>query len=299
MTGARRWCWLAVAAAVAAAGCSSDAIPGEEDAGAAEPSRAAASGPSPGALAREVAAARDRALAYADSIEHELRGVKTLSWRERRALTRDVNRTQIARARAMGVRAGTDQRLKELVASGRLVPLKDSTSYWVVRKLTASAPYVTPDTRAMLQEIGRRFHARLDSLDLPLFRMEVTSVTRTKDDQAGLRRRNANASKIVSAHEFGTTLDVSHLHFSAPAEPVPAGREPATRSLGPVVDSIYAAAMDSVADRRAANLGAILGRVIREMREEGKLMVMRERYQAVYHMTVAKHFREPEAAAAE
>jgi hypothetical protein len=293
MSDARLWWCLVATAALAAAGCSKGPETETRREGAGEPPRAVVPAADPDSLARVIDEAHGRAVAYADSIDHELRGIRGLSWRERRALTRDVNHVQIARARALGIRAGSDRRMKQLAGSGRLVRLQDSTSYWVMRKLTASAPYVTPDARAMLLEIGRRFQAQLDSLGFPAFRMEVTSVMRTDDDQEDLRKRNANASRIVSAHEFGTSVDVSHLHFAAPAEPVPASGDPAPADLEPVVDSLYAEAMDSTAERRSANLGAILGRVIREMREEGKLLVMRERNQAVYHMTVAKHLRDP------
>jgi hypothetical protein len=168
------------------------------------------------------------------------------------------------------------------------VELPDSTPYWVVDELTQSAPYLTPDADAMLVEIGRRFQARLDTLGLPHFRFEVTSVMRTEESQAHLRRINANASRIVSAHEFGTTLDISHLRFAAPADPLPA--EPRGRLDRSEVARIYAERLDSTAVHNAPALRAVLGRVIREMKSEGKLLVMMEHRQAVYHLTVARRF---------
>jgi hypothetical protein len=46
-----------------------------------------------------------------------------------------------------------------------------------------------------------------------------------------------------------------------------------------------------VADRHSSALQAALGRVLIRMREEGMLLVMMERQQAVYHTTVARRFR--------
>jgi hypothetical protein len=237
--------------------------------------------------ASELAAVNTAAKAYADSIDHELRSVRRLSGREIASLRRDVNREQIAKAKALGLEAASFQQMASLAERGRLVRMDDSTGYWVVDTLTQSAPFLTPDAAAMLTEVGRRFQARLDSLGLPAFRMEVTSVMRTAEDQAHLRRINANASKIVSAHQFGTTLDVSHLRFAAPANPLPDSS--AARS-DPRVAQIYALALDSVAAHNASALSAILGRVIHQMKGEGKLLVMMERQQAVYHMTVACPF---------
>jgi hypothetical protein len=243
--------------------------------------------------ASELAAVDAAAQAYADSIDHELRSVRRLSGKEIAALRRDVNREQIAKAKALGLKAGNFEQMASLAKRGRLVRMDDTTRYWVVDTLTQSAPYLTPDAVAMLTEMGRRFQARLDSLGLPHFRMEVTSVMRTAEDQADLRRINANASKIVSAHQFGTTLDVSHLRFAAPANPLPDSGAPNVSD--PRVARLYALALDSVAAHNASALSAILGRVIHQMKGEGKLLVMMERQQAVYHMTVARRF--PEATA--
>lgn len=236
----------------------------------------------------ELALASAAAEAYADSVDRKLRSVRPLSAAERRALTRDANREQIARARALGLRAGSEDGMARLAGAGRLVELPDSTPYWVVDELTQSAPYLTPDADAMVQEIGRRFQARLDSLGLPRFRFEVTSVMRTEESQEHLRRINSNASRIVSAHQFGTTLDISHLRFAAPADPLPT--EPRGRLDRSEVARLYAERLDSVAVHNAPALRAVLGRVIREMKSEGKLLVMMEHRQAVYHMTVARRF---------
>jgi hypothetical protein len=48
------------------------------------------------------------------------------------------------------------------------------------------------------------------------------------------------------------------------------------------------AAAERVAGRRALELKAILGAVLVEMQDEGKVMVTLDRLQPVYHMTVAR-----------
>ncbi|HEV2148852.1 MAG TPA: DUF5715 family protein, partial [Longimicrobiaceae bacterium] len=248
---------------------------------------------------RELEPVRAAILERGDSVRASFAGVRGLTREERAGLRRDVNAEQIATARRLGVRASGDEAIERLVQRGRLVELEDSTRYWIVRDLNHSRPYVTPDTRAMLVEVGRRFHARLDSLGLPPYRMEVTSVLRTPETQAELRSVNSNASQGVSAHEFGTTLDVSHVRYSAPAAAALTIEVPDAPELTPQFRVVEAVVLEEAARQHAQALQAELGRVIGEMRAEGKLRVMMERRQPVYHMTVARRFpadaREAEA----
>jgi hypothetical protein len=278
---------VVLAGVLAAGGCT-----GEREAGP-PPARAAEAPPQPEARPvtdRELEPVRTAILERGDSVRESFAGVRGLSRAERAGLRRDLNAAQIATARALGVRAGGDGEIERLVERGRLVELEDSTRYWIVRDLSHSRPYVTPDTRAMLLEVGRRFHARLDSLGLPAYRMEVTSVLRTPETQAELRSVNSNASQGVSAHEFGTTLDVSHVRFSAPAAPELAAEVPDAPELTPQFRVVEAVVLEEAARQHAQALQAELGRVIGAMREEGKLRVMMERRQPVYHMTVARRF---------
>ena len=245
----------------------------------------------------EMAHARTRIVARAESVAAKLETVRPLTSAERRRLRRDVNAKQVATARRLGVRPGSEARLSALVRAGRLVPLGDSTGYWVVRELDYSAPYVTPDAKAMLEEIGRRFQARLDSLGLPHYRLEVTSVMRTPGNQAALREVNVNAARTASAHEFGTTLDVAYTHFAAPPIDRLTVRVPTAPAATSPMRQVEGLALEEAARRQAPALQAALGRVLERMRAEGKLEVMMERRQAVYHMTVAHRF--PRATAVE
>jgi hypothetical protein len=217
---------------------------------------------------------------YSDSADRLLRRVPNLTGEERAALRQDVNARQLASAQSLARRVSAE--IEPLVESGELVKLAEDTPLWVVRELDYSVPYVTPDAHAMLEELGQRFHARLDSLGIPRFRMDITSVLRTPEDQARLRRSNRNAASTESTHEFGTTLDVAYRRFIPPADHP--GAAVAVPELREHADSMLIEA----GRVRAAELQAVLGRVLLEMRQEGKLLVIMERSQTVYHMTVAK-----------
>ena len=266
-------------ALLGAAGCA-DGEP--EGAQAAEPPRREAPAaaprpaPPPPMTAADSAALRARVAARGDSVRAAFARARPLGAREVAELRQDVNAEQIATARSLGMRVSGEAEIRRLVRAGRLVALGDSTEHWILRDMDHSVPYVTPDTRAALAELGRRFHARLDRLGLPRYRVKVTSALRTDETQAELRRINSYASQTVSAHEFGTTVDVSHERFAAPA--------------GLEGGEMEAEALDSIGKEHAKVLQAELGRAIAEMRDEGALHVMMENMQPVYHMTIARRF---------
>lgn len=284
--------WRGRTAGVAAAGLLLAACgPQERDRAPAEhptePARATVARTEPAAPAApdpaQWQALEARIHAEADSVDRALRRVSNLRRAEQGALRQDVNDPQTARARALGVRAGNAY--EEAAARGRLVRLADTTTYWIVRELDYSVPYVTPGAEAMLAELGRRFQEALDGQGLPRFRMDITSVLRTPEKQAALRRGNPNAADGVSAHEYGTTVDVAYRRFHPPVGPVEA--HPA---LAPQAAALRDSLLAGTAHQRSAELQAVLGRVLLEMRREGKLLVMMERQQTVYHMTVARRF---------
>ena len=220
-----------------------------------------------------------------EPVRTALNGVSSLRAREVAELRQDRNAQQIALARQLGLRASGDDEIEKLVTEGRLVALGDSTDLWVLRPMEHSVPYVTPDTRALLEEVGRRFHARLDSIGLPKYRMTFTSALRTAEKQAALRRVNSNASATVSAHEFGTTVDISYERFGAPVDAV---RSSAGSSDPEAVMRVVM--LDSLASRHGGALRAELGRAIASLREENALHVMMENSQTVYHMTLGRGF---------
>lgn len=237
--------------------------------------------------AEDVSAATVEVQQLADSIDKRLRKVPALSLVEKVRLRRDANAKQIARARQMGIRRNA--KLESAIAAKQLVQLPDTNELWATHNLNFSVPYVTPSAEAMITEIAQRFHQKLDSLGVPRYRIVITSALRTSEKQAALRRVNANASRVESAHEFGTTVDIAYRRFAAPvdAAPIPAD------TIRRLADSLLV----KTASLRAAELQAVLGRVIKQMQQEGKLMVMMERSQTVYHVTVARKLSRPPAIA--
>lgn len=207
---------------------------------------------------------------------------------EESALTRFGNAQQLARARALGVgRMVSTERLDQLRRDGALVLLEDS-EYWIVRDMEHAQPFAVPAVHALLTEIGKRFHARLRDIGAPLFRMEITSVFRSAEDQAALRRVNPNAAMGESTHEYGTTFDVLYSAFAAPAQPMVQVDAGATAWLEPFLLRHAIVAAERVAGRRAHELKSILGNVLIELQNEGTVMVTLERLQPVFHMTVAR-----------
>lgn len=234
-------------------------------------------------------AAVRRANEMADAIEDTLRPVPLMRPADEAALRRYSNAQNLERARRLGARVGDDSQLERLLADGRLVRLEDSTEYWVVRDLGASRPFVTPDTRVLLERIGERFQERLADMGLPAYRFEVSSVLRTAEGQAALRQRNTNAAAGTSAHEFGTTVDIPYEGYAAPAElPRELGIDRVPGALGPAADAVARLALERVAARKSRELQAIMGQVLREAQDNGDVLVTLERLQPVYHITVAR-----------
>ena len=208
------------------------------------------------------------------------------------ALRRFLNDAHLARSRALGVRVVSRAATDSLLASGRLVQLEDSTHYWIVRRGTSPA-YVVPALRTLLEVLGERFQERLVGMGLPLYRLEVTSALRTSERQEQLRRSNANAAAGVSSHEFGTTVDLSYAAFAPPADPpgeIPVG---VPTEFAPHLERIVDLALESVSARKSRELGAIFSQVLSEAQAEGLALVIYERQQTVYHLTVARALADP------
>lgn len=230
----------------------------------------------------------DRFTTLTDSLDALLRPVPLLTPAQEAGFRRFGNAQQIQRARALGLRPADAAELAAAVRAGRLVELEDSNSLWVVRKLDYSDPFVTPDARALLVEVGERFQARLAGMGLPAFRLEVTSVLRTAAHQAALRRVNPNAAIGESTHEYGTTLDVVYASYAAP-DPLPLDLPTADMAwLAPRLERVGAALLETLAARNSRELQAVLGHVMAEVQDEGLAMVTLERLQPVYHFTVAR-----------
>jgi len=238
-------------------------------------------------LSATLSGAIRRAEANARSAERILRPMPVASLQAEAQLRRFRNNAHVERARSLGVRVSDDPQRDSLLAGGGLVQLEDSTRYWIVRRGVSPA-YVLPQTESMLELLGERFQARLDSLRLPRFRLEVTSALRTTEHQRRLARVNTNAARGASSHEYGTTVDLSYAAFAPPAAVPDDVMADLSSPFSEHVHRFQDLALESVSARKSRELGGILTQVLTELQNEGRVLVIHERQQTVYHLTVAR-----------
>lgn len=173
----------------------------------------------------------------------------------------DSNSAQMADARRYGVtpvkdRTEAEQRMKELVYMG-------SNPYYHVDRLNSSIPYLVPRAAVLLQDIGRAYFDSLQIKGIPLHKIIVTSVLRTRDDVTRLRNRNGNATEN-SCHLYGTTFDICYNRYKTVEDP----GGPARRAV------------------RNDTLKWVLSEVLRDFREQGRCHIKYEVKQGCFHMTV-------------
>ena len=263
-------------------GCGVDAEPADPPPTPAEIEAAALAG-----FERALSEVIGRIEAIAGSADRILSPLPLMTPGDEAALRNFLNDVHVARAQSIGVRVMDETTRDALLEAGRLIQLEDSTAHWIVRPRTAPAE-VVPEVRELLAELGARFQSRLAEMGLPAYRIEVTSATRTAARQEALRRTNANAAAGVSSHEFGTTVDISYAAFAPPAELDPALFQGVPASLRPYAERIAQLALESVSARKSRELTAILAEVLREAQSEGLALVIYERQQTVFHLTVAR-----------
>ena len=172
----------------------------------------------------------------------------------------DLNDVQLRHARAGGIKVVETPADAWLNTRGIVAVRSDSNMY--IDSLTHSYAYLTPAAAGLLREIGRRFCDSLDARGGGDYRIKVTSLLRTPVTVGRLRRVNRNAT-TESAHQYGTTFDISYRKF--------------------ICDN-------SRGTRRSFDdLSALLAEIIGDLRAEGRCLVKRERKQACFHITVANN----------
>ena len=117
-----------------------------------------------------------------------------------------------------------------------------------------------PSAAQLLEDIGHNFQDSLRNLNASVYKIKVTSVTRTVDDVKNLKKRNTNSSQN-SAHRYGTTFDVSWARYTK-------------------VDESDTLNIDK--DR----LKMVLAMVLRDLKREERCYVKHERKQGCFHITV-------------
>lgn len=173
----------------------------------------------------------------------------------------DLNDVQMKVAQAIGVPPVADREAAQQLKSS-LVELTDTDSY-VIDSLTHSIPFLIPSAKELLDRIGANFLDSLSSKGLNPNKLVVTSVLRTEDDVARLRRRNQNASEN-STHRYGTTFDLSYWRYVK----VPDLRGRPYEDVPPEW------------------LRAVLSQVLKDLHDEEACYVKYERQQNCFHITV-------------
>lgn len=142
----------------------------------------------------------------------------------------------------------------------RLVRIPQDLDIYKTDKLTHSIPYLIPEAAQLLIKIGFNFRDSLLIKKLPPYKLVITSVTRSVDDNVRLSKRNTNVSQN-SVHCYATTIDISWKRF------VKKGPEGAD-------------------DVSAERLKLVLAEVLHDLRQRDQCYVMYERKQACFHITV-------------
>ncbi len=168
----------------------------------------------------------------------------------------DSNYVQLAAAEAMGIAPITS--LKDSYKLRRPMVRVESCRDYFIDELTHSEPYLVPEAKLLLADIGRQFNDTVQARGGGGYRIKVTSVLRTPDSIKSLRRRNGNAVE-ASCHQYGTTFDISYCNFICDND-----RTPCT------ID----------------DLKGVLAEVLYGLREQGRCYVKHERKQACFHITV-------------
>lgn len=173
----------------------------------------------------------------------------------------DQNDVQLLSAKKHGVeavidRADAERRKSELVYVG-------SNPYFHIDKLYSSIPYLVPRASVLLQDIGRNFFDSLQIKGIPLHKIIVTSVLRSKEDVKKLRGHNGNATEN-SCHLYGTTFDICYNRYKTVEDP----DGPKRRVV------------------RNDTLKWVLSEVLNDLRREKRCLVKYEVHQGCFHITV-------------
>ncbi len=158
---------------------------------------------------------------------------------------------------------GTQQFLKrkkdiyKLVQSGELVLIEEN-EYYILDTMWYSYPFLIPEAKDFLDELGRRFQLKLENTGFECTQFMLTSMLRTTSSVARLRKWNRNSIKN-SAHLHGTTFDISYKSFKN------------TRTL---------------TDAENLYLGDVLSKSLWELRNEKKCWTTHEIWQTCFHVVV-------------
>lgn len=172
----------------------------------------------------------------------------------------DQNDVQLVAAQQLGVKPILNR--DEAVHQKDKLVYVGSNPYFYIDKLHSSIPYLVPRASVLLQDIGRSFYDSLQCKGIPLHKVIITSVLRSKDDVSKLRTHNGNATQN-SCHMYGTTFDLCYNRYKtveAPGKP--------RRKV------------------RNDTLKWVLSEVLRDFREKNRCYIKYEVHQGCFHITV-------------
>lgn len=180
---------------------------------------------------------------------------------------KDLNAVHLRHAKARGIsplKSSHDfhKKVDDLVDRGRLVKIKN-TKYYTIKHLTHSHPYLNPIAKDFLDDLGKRYRQKLKKNGMGTYLFQISSLLRTKESQKSLSKSNVNASSNT-AHLYGLTLDIAYKNVVK--KPLPWMKV-------------------EVADAKAVKL---LSETIGEMRREGRCVVVTERIEKCFHITVIR-----------
>ena len=171
----------------------------------------------------------------------------------------DVNDVHVEKAKAVGLRKIPDKR--DDIDFTRLVKVEDS-DYLVIDDLRYSVPYLTKAAAAELNRIAVAFHDSLTRKQFPVYQLVCSSILRTEEDVARLKKSgNPNASDN-SSHCYGTTFDITYTRYWRDEE----------------TDEFM----------QPYELTKVLAEVLRDEKDAGRILVKYERKEHCFHITSCK-----------
>lgn len=172
----------------------------------------------------------------------------------------DLNEIHLVAAKEIGIEPVSSR--DEAENASRKMTEIGTNEYYEVEELRHSIPFLVPEAAQLLEDIGCNFQDSLYNLNASLYKIKVTSVTRTVDDVKKLKKRNSNSS-VNSAHQYGTTFDVSWVRYTK-------------------IDEKDTLNIDN--DR----LKMVLASVLRDLRKADRCYIKHERKQGCFHITACK-----------
>jgi hypothetical protein len=136
--------------------------------------------------------------------------------------------------------------------------LVEANEYFLLDTMYYSFPFLTPQAKRFIDELGFRFQRKLENTSLSCTRFTLTSVLRTTKTILKLKRKNRNAI-TRSSHLHGTSFDISYTQFYG------------NKTLSPM---------------EVLWLKDVLAETLYELRTSGRCWVTYEMWQTCFHVVV-------------